>query len=106
MKVQQHWLILTAREIPAFKLQPVFGLGVRDFYALIEHGAWVTAVGTSDTHHLNGVLDGVARTYVLYDDPRAATVAGTASKTTCRAIRSSMAAADRPSSSASTLRVS
>jgi hypothetical protein len=34
----------------------------------------VTAVGTSDTHHLNGVLDGVARTYVLYDDPRAATV--------------------------------
>ncbi|MBK9030801.1 MAG: CehA/McbA family metallohydrolase [Myxococcales bacterium] len=49
--------------------------GVRDFYALIAHGAWVTGVGTSDTHHLNGVLDGVARTYVLYDDPRAATVA-------------------------------
>ena len=43
---------------------------VRDFYALIDHGAWVTGVGTSDTHHLNGVLDGVARTYVLYDDPR------------------------------------
>lgn len=49
--------------------------GVRDFYTLLAHGAWVTAVGTSDTHHLNGVLDGVARTYVLYDDPRAATVA-------------------------------
>ncbi len=49
--------------------------GVRDFYALIAHGAWVTGVGSSDTHHLNGVLDGVARTYVLYDDPRAATVA-------------------------------
>lgn len=47
---------------------------LRDFYTLYGHGARVTAVGTSDTHHLNGVLDGVARTYVLYDDPRAATV--------------------------------
>ena len=50
--------------------------GVRDFYTLIAHGVWVVGVGTSDTHHLNGVLDGVARTYVLYDDPRAATIAG------------------------------
>ncbi len=44
--------------------------GVRDFYTLIEHGAWVTAVGTSDVHHLSGVLDGVARTYVFVDDAR------------------------------------
>lgn len=50
--------------------------GVRDFYTLIANGVWVVGVGTSDTHHLNGVLDGVARTYVLYDDPRAATVPG------------------------------
>jgi hypothetical protein len=31
---------------------------------------WVTGVGTSDVHHLSGVLDGVARTYVLVDDAR------------------------------------
>lgn len=44
--------------------------GVRDFYTLVEHGVWVTAVGTSDVHHLSGVLDGVARTYVFVDPPR------------------------------------
>ena len=31
---------------------------VRDFYTLVGHGAWVTAVGASDTHHLDGVVDG------------------------------------------------
>ena len=49
---------------------------VRDFYTLVDHGAWVTAVGGSDTHHLNGVLDGVARTYVFLDRPGAASVVG------------------------------
>ncbi|HVV86666.1 MAG TPA: CehA/McbA family metallohydrolase, partial [Kofleriaceae bacterium] len=44
--------------------------GVRDFYTMIGHGLWVTGVGTSDVHHLSGVLDGVARTYVFVDDPR------------------------------------
>jgi len=39
--------------------------GVRDFYTLASHGVRVAGVGGSDTHHLNGVLDGVARTYVL-----------------------------------------
>ncbi|HUQ03615.1 MAG TPA: CehA/McbA family metallohydrolase [Kofleriaceae bacterium] len=46
--------------------------GVRDFYTLASHGARVAGVGGSDTHHLNGVLDGVARTYVLVDVPRLA----------------------------------
>lgn len=41
--------------------------GVRDFYTLASHGVRVAGVGGSDTHHLNGVLDGVARTYVLVD---------------------------------------
>lgn len=44
--------------------------GVRDFYTLVDHGVWVTGVGTSDVHHLSGVLDGVARTYVEVDDAR------------------------------------
>ena len=44
--------------------------GVRDFYSFIGHGFWPTAVGSSDVHHLSGVLDGVARTYVFVDDPR------------------------------------
>jgi hypothetical protein len=39
--------------------------GLRDFYTLASHGTRVAGVGGSDTHHLNGVLDGVARTYVL-----------------------------------------
>jgi hypothetical protein len=41
--------------------------GVRDFYTFASHGVRVAGVGGSDTHHLNGVLDGVARTYVLTD---------------------------------------
>ncbi|HTJ41552.1 MAG TPA: CehA/McbA family metallohydrolase [Kofleriaceae bacterium] len=44
--------------------------GVRDFYTLIGHGALVAGVGNSDTHHLNGVHDALARTYVFSDDPR------------------------------------
>lgn len=43
--------------------------GVRDFYTLIDHGALVTAVGNSDTHHLTGIRDGLTRTYVFVDDP-------------------------------------
>jgi hypothetical protein len=46
--------------------------GVRDFYTLIAHGALVAGVGNSDTHHLNGVHDALARTYVFSDDPRVA----------------------------------
>jgi hypothetical protein len=46
--------------------------GVRDFYTLIDHGQLVTPVGNSDTHDLNWVLDGTARTYVFVDDPRVA----------------------------------
>ncbi len=46
--------------------------GVRDFYTLIGHGALVAAVGNSDTHHLNGVHDALARNYVFVDDPRVA----------------------------------
>ncbi|MCE9572271.1 MAG: CehA/McbA family metallohydrolase [Deltaproteobacteria bacterium] len=45
---------------------------VRDFYTLIAHGALVTAVGNSDTHHLNGVRDGLARSYVFMADRRLA----------------------------------
>jgi hypothetical protein len=43
--------------------------GVRDFYTLIDHGALVTAVGNSDTHHLNGIRDGTCRNYVYVDAP-------------------------------------
>jgi hypothetical protein len=46
--------------------------GVRDFYTLVGHGALVAGVGNSDTHHLNGVHDALARTYVFSDDPRVA----------------------------------
>jgi hypothetical protein len=46
--------------------------GVRDFYTLVGHGKLVAGVGNSDTHHLNGVHDALARTYVLADDPRVA----------------------------------
>jgi hypothetical protein len=44
--------------------------GVRDFYTMIDHGFLVTAVGNSDTHHLNGIRDGLTRTYVFVDDPQ------------------------------------
>jgi hypothetical protein len=43
---------------------------VRDFYTLWRHGVFVTALGNSDTHHLNGVLAGFPRSYVLVDDAR------------------------------------
>ncbi|MCA9677544.1 MAG: CehA/McbA family metallohydrolase, partial [Myxococcales bacterium] len=46
--------------------------GVRDFYTLIDHGVLVAGVGNSDTHHLDGIRDGLSRTYVFVDDPRTA----------------------------------
>ncbi|MBP6628223.1 MAG: PHP domain-containing protein [Kofleriaceae bacterium] len=45
---------------------------LRDFYTFIDHGRLVTALGNSDTHHLNGVRDGLARNYVYVDDTRTA----------------------------------
>ena len=47
-----------------------FDAGVRDLYALLDHGHPITPVGNSDTHDLNWVLDGTVRTYVFVDDPR------------------------------------
>ncbi len=44
--------------------------GVRDLYTLVDHGHLVAGVGNSDTHDLNWVLDGTARTYVYVDDTR------------------------------------
>lgn len=44
--------------------------GVRDFYTFIDHGHLITGVANSDTHDLNWVLDGTARTYVFVDDAR------------------------------------
>jgi hypothetical protein len=44
--------------------------GVRDYYTFIDHGHLVAGVANSDTHDLNWVLDGTARTYVYSDDPR------------------------------------
>ena len=44
--------------------------GVRDFYTLVDHGHLVIGVANSDTHDLNWVLDGTARTYVFTDDAR------------------------------------
>jgi hypothetical protein len=44
--------------------------GVRDLYTFYDHGHLVTPVANSDTHDLNWVLDGTARTYVYVDDPR------------------------------------
>ena len=44
--------------------------GVRDFYTLVDHGHLVVGVANSDTHDLNWVLDGTARTYVFSDDAR------------------------------------
>jgi len=45
---------------------------LRDFHALVDHGRLVAPVGNSDTHDLNEVLDGTARTYVFVDRPNAA----------------------------------
>jgi len=47
-----------------------FDDGVRDFYTLVDHGHLVAALGNSDTHDLNWVLDGTTRNYVYVDDPR------------------------------------
>jgi hypothetical protein len=47
-----------------------FDDSVRDFYTLVDHGHLVTPMGNSDTHDLNWVLDGTARTYVFVDDTR------------------------------------
>src|ERR1051325_10930129 len=47
-----------------------FDDSVRDFYTLVDHGHLVTPLGNSDTHDLNWVLDGTARSYVYVDDPR------------------------------------
>jgi len=49
-----------------------FDDGVRDFYTMIDHGHLFAALGNSDTHDLNWVLDGTTRTYVYVDDPRLA----------------------------------
>ncbi len=43
---------------------------VRDYLTLLDHGHLITPLGNSDTHDLNWVLDGTARTYVLVDEPR------------------------------------
>lgn len=42
---------------------------VQDLYTFWENGVFVTAVGNSDTHHLNYILDATTRTYVHVDDP-------------------------------------
>jgi hypothetical protein len=47
-----------------------FDAGVRDYLTFVDHGHPITPVGNSDTHDLNWVLDGTARTYVFVDDPR------------------------------------
>ena len=44
--------------------------GVRDLYTFYDHGHTLIPVANSDTHDLNWVLDGTARTYVFTDDPR------------------------------------
>ncbi|MGE0549499.1 MAG: CehA/McbA family metallohydrolase [Kofleriaceae bacterium] len=43
---------------------------VRAFYTFTDHGFLVAALGNSDTHDLNWVLDGTTRNYVFVDDPR------------------------------------
>ena len=43
--------------------------GVRDFFTLTDHGYLIAPLGNSDTHDLNWVLDGTARSYVFVDDP-------------------------------------
>ncbi|MBX3157634.1 MAG: PHP domain-containing protein [Deltaproteobacteria bacterium] len=44
----------------------------RDYATLLDHGHLIAPLGNSDTHDLNWVLDGTARTYVFVDDPRVA----------------------------------
>jgi len=43
--------------------------GLRDFYTLYSHGHPVAAMGGSDTHDFNWVLDGTGRTFVHLDSP-------------------------------------
>lgn len=43
---------------------------VRDYYTLVDHGFLTAPLGNSDTHDLNWILDGSARTYVFVDTPR------------------------------------
>jgi hypothetical protein len=45
---------------------------LRDFYTLVDHGRLVAPVGNSDTHDLNTILDGTARSYVFVDRPNTA----------------------------------
>jgi len=47
-----------------------FDESARDYYTMIDHGHPYAPVGNSDTHDLNWVLDGTARTYVFVDNPR------------------------------------
>ena len=47
-----------------------FDEGTRDYLTFIDHGRLLIPMGNSDTHDLNWVLDGTARTYVFVDDPR------------------------------------
>lgn len=42
---------------------------LRDFYTFYEHGFAVAAMGGSDTHDFNWVLDGTARTFVTLPGP-------------------------------------
>jgi hypothetical protein len=46
------------------------GRAVQDFYTLWQHGVQVTALGNSDTHHLNLILAGFPRSYVRVPDDR------------------------------------
>lgn len=48
-----------------------------DWFSLLNHGYLVTAVGNSDTHHLDYNLGGYPRNYVkvAHDDPKSADVA-------------------------------
>ena len=45
---------------------------VRDYYTLLDHGHPIAPLGNSDTHDLNWILDGTARTYVFVDRPSTA----------------------------------
>jgi hypothetical protein len=46
------------------------GRAVQDFYTLWRNGVQVTALGNSDTHHLNLILAGFPRSYVRVPDAR------------------------------------
>lgn len=47
-----------------------FDEGARDYMTFVDHGHLLTPMGNSDTHDLNWVLDGTARTYVFVEEPR------------------------------------